>query len=93
MIMKQIEATVYGFVQGVSFRYYTQREANRLGLTGWVANQANGTVFVVAQGQDPQLQQLIAYLHHGPSYARVEKVKIAWGAPSKNFAKFEIRRI
>ncbi|HCB50358.1 MAG TPA: acylphosphatase, partial [Chloroflexi bacterium] len=40
--MKRVEATVQGYVQGVSFRYYTQREALRLGLTGWVRNESDG---------------------------------------------------
>jgi acylphosphatase len=91
--MKQIEATVSGFVQGVSFRYYTQREARRLEIKGWVANQSDGSVFVVAQGEEPQLQQFITYLHHGPPFARVENVLINWMSPSDTFNGFDIRQI
>ncbi|KAA3665442.1 MAG: acylphosphatase [Chloroflexi bacterium] len=88
---QQIDATVYGFVQGVSFRYYTQREAIRLGVVGWVANQANGTVRVVAQGTELQLNRLLQFLHKGSPIARVEQVKVAWGEPTKNFTGFNVR--
>ena len=47
---KRLEAIVYGYVQGVYFRYYTKREAENLGLTGWVANRSDGAVQVVAEG-------------------------------------------
>ena len=61
--IKQLEAIVYGRVQGVSFRYYTRLEAQRLGVTGWVANQRNGTVRVVAQGQEAAVSAFIEFLH------------------------------
>jgi acylphosphatase len=89
--MKQLEAVVHGQVQGVSFRYYTKREALRLGVTGWVANQRDGTVKVVAQGSDEALAQLISFLHQGPTMATVNKVETNWVAPSKRFARFNIR--
>ena len=72
--MKQLEATIYGRVQGVSFRYYTQREAERLGIVGWVANQYDGTVKVIAVGSESVLQQLKLFLHRGSPMAYVELV-------------------
>jgi len=74
----QIDATVFGFVQGVSFRYYTQREAIRLGVRGWVANQKNGTVRVVAQGSESALNQFVKFLHQGSPMAEVEQVEVKW---------------
>jgi hypothetical protein len=50
---QRVEATVYGRVQGVSFRYYTQQKARQLGLTGWVANHPDGSVRLVAEGPRP----------------------------------------
>ena len=88
---QQIDATVHGFVQGVSFRYYTQREANCLGVVGWVANQADGTVRVVAQGSEAELNRLLQFLHHGSPFARVEQVKVAWADPAENFTGFQVR--
>ncbi len=89
--MKRLEATVYGRVQGVSFRYYTRREALRLGLTGWVANQWDGTVRVVAEGAETALQELLAFLHRGPRAAHVTRVDADWFAATGAFSTFEIR--
>lgn len=89
--MKQFEATVHGRVQGVSFRYYTKQEARRLGVTGWVANQRDGSVLVVAQGAEGALNGLIDFLKRGPSMAHVDQVGIRWVEPVKSFAKFNIR--
>lgn len=88
---QQIDATVHGFVQGVSFRYHTQREANRLGVVGWVANRADGTVRVVAQGTEAELNRLLQFLHRGSPISRVTQVKVGWEEPSAKFTGFEIR--
>ncbi len=87
----QLRAVVRGHVQGVSFRYYTQQEALRLGLTGWVRNLPEGTVQVDAEGPRPRLEQLLAFLHSGPSAARVAAVEPTWAAASGEFSRFEIR--
>jgi acylphosphatase len=63
--MKQIEAKVHGRVQGVFFRDYTRREAQRLGLTGWVKNDWGGTVSTTAVGEEAALQQFVEFLHRG----------------------------
>ena len=88
---RQVHAIVTGFVQGVSFRYFTQREARALGLTGWVRNRPDGAVEVVAEGSKGQLDQLVEYLNYGPSAASVEQVDVAWQPASNAFHDFEIR--
>lgn len=93
MSQKQLQAVIYGRVQGVSFRYYTQREARKLGVTGWVANQWDGTVRCVAEGEDPILQQFLQYLHQGSPHARVDQVDIHWTTATGEFIKFEIRHL
>lgn len=89
--MKRLEAVVYGHVQGVSFRYYTQREAEKLGLTGWVANQRDGTVRVVAEGAENRLVELHDFLHHGPAGARVDRVQESWAEATNEFNGFRVR--
>ena len=54
--MNSIKAKVYGKVQGVFFRDFTKREAQRLKLTGWVKNMNNGSVRLQAIGEDNQLK-------------------------------------
>ena len=89
--MQRITAHVRGRVQGVSFRYYTQLEARRLGLTGWVRNERDGSVLVVAEGSKDRLLAIIRFLHQGPRSARIENLDISWSAASQMFEKFEIR--
>jgi acylphosphatase len=88
---QRVEATVYGRVQGVSFRYYTQQKARQLGLTGWVANHPDGTVRLVAEGSRPALNKLLAFLHHGPPAARVSQVDIAWREAGSEWHSFGVR--
>lgn len=90
-MIKRINATVYGRVQGVSFRYYTQKEANRLNLTGWVANDSDGSVRVIAEGSEEFLKKLINYLHIGSPAAVVEKVNTTWSEATNEFNKFSVR--
>jgi acylphosphatase len=89
--MKRLEATVHGRVQGVSFRHYTQQKANELNLTGWVANQPDRTVRVVAEGPVEQLEQFLKWLGHGSPAARVENVTNKWHAATAEFNRFTIR--
>lgn len=87
----RLEATVFGLVQGVFFRQSTQREANRMALVGWVANQTDGTVRVVAEGEEDALRRLLDFLHHGPSGARVERVEAVWTEATGEFTEFRVR--
>lgn len=89
--MKRLQAIVHGRVQGVSFRYYTQLEAQRLGVTGWVRNDPEGTVTVVAEGPEPALERLLQFLRHGPPAARVSHVDDTWSPASQEFSAFGVR--
>ena len=89
--MKRVEAAVYGHVQGVNFRYYTRREAVRLNLTGWGANDSDGSVRVVAEGTETNVKKLIDFLHVGSPVAAVDKVTYAWETPTNEFRKFSVR--
>jgi acylphosphatase len=77
MAAKEISARrwiVRGRVQGVGFRYFAQREAARLGLTGYARNLDDGRVEVYAAGPDEQLSQLAGLLHTGPRWSDVRGV-------------------
>ncbi len=88
--MKRIQAVVRGRVQGVSFRYYTQREAQRLGVTGWVRNQPDGSVMTVAEATGETLDTFIQFLHHGPPSARVTQVDLEWLPATGEFGNFTV---
>jgi len=89
----RLEATVSGLVQGVFFRQSTQMIASRLGLGGWVANQSDGSVRVIAEGDESALRQLLDYLHHGPPGARVDHVEANWADASEGFHQFRVRTL
>jgi acylphosphatase len=81
---------VRGRVQGVYYRASALREARRLGLTGWVANRPDGSVELVAEGEEDQVKDLLAWSQHGPSTARVEKVDTRWRSYTGEFSEFKI---
>ncbi|WP_436875965.1 acylphosphatase [Siccibacter turicensis] len=85
-------AWVHGRVQGVGFRYSTQHEAKRLGLTGYAKNLDDGSVEVVACGATDKVEQLIAWLKAGgPRSASVDKVLAEPHSPSETWRDFGIR--
>ena len=90
MALKQLQLMVRGRVQGVYFRASTQREARRLGLTGWVKNRPDGAVEVVAEGEEDQVKDFLGWAQHGPATARVDKVDTRWRSYTGEFASFEI---
>lgn len=87
----RLEATIRGLVQGVGFRWFVTREASRLGLTGWVANCADGSVAVVAEGPAPAVEVLRRALDRGPSSARVEWVEARTVPARGEFDRFGVR--
>ncbi|MEJ8758471.1 acylphosphatase [Pontibacter sp. H259] len=89
---KRVSMKVYGKVQGVFFRASTQEKAEALGLTGFVRNEPDGTVYLEAEGDPETIKQLEAWAHRGPEHARVEKVEIKELSELAGFKKFEQRR-
>ena len=86
-----LSARVYGRVQGVFFRSFTQQQALALGLTGYAKNLPDGTVEVQAEGNRQALEDLLKQLERGPSGARVERVEVNWSDCTGRSDRFEIR--
>lgn len=74
MERKRMHATVHGRVQRVAFREHTRREAERLGLSGWVRNLPDGTVEVVFEGAPEKVDLLLSWLAVGSPFSRVDQV-------------------
>ena len=89
--MKHASIKVSGKVQGVFFRASTQERALELGVTGFVRNERDGSVYIEAEAGDEILKVFIDWCHVGPAGARVEHVQVG-DAPVVGFTKFEIRR-
>lgn len=89
--IEELHAWVYGYVQGVGFRFFVVREAQMLGLRGYARNESDGSVEVLAQGPHAALEHLLALLRRGPSAAQVRDVRVEWGKPGEHFGGFYVR--
>ena len=90
---KPVEAKRYlvrGRVQGVGFRWFVEREAHILGIAGWVRNNHDGSVEVLAQGTCDQLSGLHGRLREGPRAARVDAVEVSEDRPVDGLNSFRI---
>jgi acylphosphatase len=90
---KPVQARRYlirGRVQGVGFRWFVEREAHILGIAGWVRNNNDGTVEVLAQGTRDQLSGLHSRLREGPRAARVDSVEVSDESPTPRLSSFGI---
>jgi len=86
--MKRLHAILEGRVQGVGFRYFVLKQAKALNLTGWVRNRWDGTVEVLAEGEKPKLEKLLALLNRGPRSANVYNVNSSWEEATGEFSDF-----
>ena len=75
MLPVAVRLTIRGRVQGVGYRWWAEREARRLGLTGWVRNRADGSVELLAIGERTAVEQLAAHCREGPAAAFVTDVQ------------------
>ncbi len=82
---------VKGLVQGVGFRWYILREAEEIGVTGYVRNTWSGEVEIVAEGEEWQIEALHEKAKQGPMRSRVTAVRVVKEAANNEFNKFEIR--
>ena len=81
--MKAVQARVTGRVQGVSFRWYAQEQARRLGVVGWVRNEPDGSVLLHAEGEDEAVDALVAWCRDGPGFARVPRRRRPGGGAAR----------
>lgn len=89
--MKRLCARVTGRVQGVGFRDYVWHEASKIKATGYVRNLPDRSVEVVAEGDDAQLEALLAKLWKGPMLARVDDVSQDYSDAIGEFLGFDVR--
>jgi acylphosphatase len=87
----RLDATVSGRVQGVGFRFFVLREANDLSLTGWVANEHDGTVRTVAEGPEASIDRFEEAIRSGPPGAVVENLAAVRLPATGTFEGFTVR--
>jgi acylphosphatase len=86
--MMEIQCLITGKVQGVGFRNYVETAAAELGLFGYIKNNPDGSVLVLAQGEPDNLRLLVEYLHEGSLLSKVEGVSVEWGTAKETFDDF-----
>lgn len=87
--MKRIIINVVGLVQGVFFRYTTRKFARQLGLTGYVKNMPDGSVYIEAEGPEDKLNELLEFSKKGPKHAQVEKIDFEFKDTQSKFKNFD----
>lgn len=83
-------AKVYGRVQGVNYRRFTQRQAIQLGLQGYVRNLPDWSVEIHAEGEKKQLEALLEILQKGPPGARVDSIQTSWLTCTGEYRDFSV---
>jgi acylphosphatase len=86
----RLNAIIHGYVQGVGYRAFAAREGRRLGLSGTVRNQPDGTVEVVAEGERVTLGELLRSLRRGPAESEVTRVEERWETAQGTISGFRI---
>jgi len=86
-----VEVVVRGRVQGVGFREFCVRAAERLGVVGYAMNLGDGRVHVVAEGTSDALEAFVREIERGPRLARVADTRVSWTSPREQFTQFGIR--
>lgn len=87
---ESVHIIVSGRVQGVYFRAFTKKQANKLNLTGYAKNLSNGDVEIIACGEKSQVEKLVQWCHKGPIMAKVNSVRTQPLTPAQPYRGFEV---
>lgn len=89
--MKHVKLIIHGRVQGVAYRAHTRRKALSLGLSGFVENRPDGSVYAELEGPAETVEEMIRWCRQGPPLAEVSSVEVREGQPERHQG-FEVRR-
>lgn len=87
-MMASARITIRGLVQGVGFRYFTQKRALALNLTGFVRNERNGDVYVEVEGRKDIIEDFVKQIEKGPAFSRVRSTEVEWTECMNKFTDF-----
>jgi acylphosphatase len=74
MAKSRVKVIVKGIVQGVNFRYYSQRQATKFNVSGWVKNLPDGSVAAVFEGDEQDVEAMVQWCRRGPPSAHVTEL-------------------
>ena len=87
---KRMLCKITGRVQMVMFRDFARRKARKFGLLGSVQNLPDGSVSVIAEGEEEKLKQFLVLLRTGSLLSRVDNIEISFEEATDKFSKFDI---
>lgn len=90
---EKIRAHIFasGKVQGVFYREKTRKQAEKIGVTGWVKNLADGRVEAIFEGDRDKVEKMVNWARKGPIWAKIEALDVVWEDHHGEFNGFEIR--
>lgn len=88
---KKVVLNITGRVQGVLYRVNAKNRAKELNLTGYVENNKDGTVEIIAEGEENNLKKFIIWCYQGSPNAKVDNIKENWEKYTGGFNNFEIK--
>jgi acylphosphatase len=91
MAKSRAKLIIKGIVQGVNFRYYTQREARKYSVSGWVRNLADGSVAAVFEGEEEDVEAMVQWCRLGPPGAHVTELVVQPEEHRGEFSSFSIK--
>ncbi|MBA7591937.1 Acylphosphatase [subsurface metagenome] len=89
-MIKNVRITVRGRVQNVGFRYFTFKTANTFNIKGLVKNEMDGSVYIEAEGEEPDVDLFIEHIKQGPSWAIIRETEIS-SVPVMNYTGFIVK--
>lgn len=89
-MIKHLNIKIFGRVQGVFFRYSAKDVADSFGINGFIRNEADGTVYMEAEGEESGLDEFLKWCKQGPEMAIIEKVEFNFSDSVQNFSGFNI---
>ncbi len=90
MAKTRLHIFVYGRVQGIGYRGYVRRIANKIGVAGWVRNLHDGRVEAVVEGEEDKVNYFVELCKRGPPFARVDKVEVLTEPYKSEFFYFKV---
>ena len=89
--MKRLELRLFGDVQGVGFRSFAKRRADSFFLKGFVHNLPDGSIEIIAEGEEKNLQEFLNSISKGPMFSEVNTIEIKWTQAEGKFLRFDVR--
>jgi acylphosphatase len=89
-MIRSIKVNIYGKVQGVGFRYSAMQKANEIGITGFVKNRTDGSVFMEIEAEPELIDEFIFWCKEGPTWSVVDDVVVV-DIPFNNYKNFSVK--